>query len=128
MSRVNLRDFQRLTQLSDSSLLWLLQNNRLKVDLDPRAGLLVSLDNQETKSLVEALKARKQNFFERRPKILKERLASIVADHLDDILDEAIERLSDPNTLPAAPQPDELAQSEAENGGGTAKTRRSKGR
>ncbi|RIL05622.1 MAG: hypothetical protein DCC75_11530 [Proteobacteria bacterium] len=125
MSRVNLRDFQRLTQLSDSSLLWLLQNNRLKVDLDPRAGVLVSLDNQETKSLVEALKARKQNFFERKPKILKERLASIVADHLDDILDEAIERLSDPSTLSAAPQP---AESELDQDGSAAKSRRSKSR
>lgn len=93
MKMIPLAEFQRITQLSDRAIVWLLNNREIEMEVDPKRGLLIAPDSATTRTLIDALSSSEHSLAQAKRALIVERLASIVDDGLDDIVDAAIARL-----------------------------------
>lgn len=94
MSRVTLKEFQQLTGLSDTALLWLLKNDALHCSLDGEARLQIDLDAVSAENLRTALLARQQEVLDSQADIIAERLGTIVRERLEAVVEDALNRIS----------------------------------
>lgn len=90
MKLVSLEQFQRLTALSDKSLVWLLTKNLLPCQSKPGEGLQVDLESVEIAKLQEAILARQAAALEERSPEISEQLGNIVRDELEILVNEAL--------------------------------------
>src|SRR5687768_200212 len=89
---VKLAEFQTITGLSDSGLLWLLTNNRLDCRIDEKQGILIDIHSARESDLLSAILQREEDRFAGDAALVEERFASLIADNLDSICREAIAR------------------------------------
>lgn len=90
MKLLRISEFQRLSGLSDRALAWLVVNNRLPCQADPKQGIMVDVESVEIGTLVSAIAARKEELLKERHSFLAERFANIIGKSLEEILDEAL--------------------------------------
>ena len=93
MKMIPLAEFQRITQLSDRAIVWLLNHREIEMEVDPKRGLLIAPDSAATKTLIGALSSSEHSLAQAKRALIVEKLASIVDDGLDDIVDAALARL-----------------------------------
>ncbi len=90
MKLVKLAQFQDLLALSDKALMYLLRENRLKLSFDPAQGILVNIEDLDMKDLVEAIASLKRDLLRDNSELIAERLASIVGNKLERLVEEAL--------------------------------------
>jgi hypothetical protein len=94
MSRVTLKEFQQLTGLSDTAVLWLLKNDALRCSVDAETHLRIDLDAVSAEDLRNALLARQQEVLDAHADIIAERLGTIVRERLDAVVEDALSRIT----------------------------------
>lgn len=92
MSTLSLTQFQRLCSCSDSTLLWMLKNNKIKCLLKEDGQIVVGLDSVETSAIIEALAATKRNVLAEQEEILAEKMYRSISDHVSRIIDDVLTR------------------------------------
>ncbi|RMG43704.1 MAG: hypothetical protein D6719_03200 [Candidatus Dadabacteria bacterium] len=97
MKLVNLSEFQRLTGISDRSLLWLLKNRRLICQVSDASEIMIDIESADVKKLIEAMKSTNHDFLKKRQRIITEKFARIIGEELDVIVDQAVARLKSRN-------------------------------
>lgn len=93
MKMIPLSEFQRITQLSDKAIVWLINQQEIEMQVDSKRGLLISPESATTRSLVNAITSSEQSATQAKKALIIEKLASIIDDGLDDIVDAALVRL-----------------------------------
>ena len=93
MKAVTLSEFRRLTGVSDSALVWLLENKKLVCQLDKERGILVDLDSAQLKELIQSISTKKNEALSDQASLISERFARIISDNFEAIAEEALARL-----------------------------------
>ena len=93
MKAVTLSEFRRLTGVSDSALVWLLENKKLVCQLDKERGILVDLDSAQLKELIQSISTKKNKALSDQASLISERFARIISDNFEAIAEEALARL-----------------------------------
>ncbi len=94
MKLISLKEFQSVSLLSDSALLWLLTNNALPISLDPNNVIMINIEETDvTRLLAFVQKEKSQNQSEHFNLIIEE-AGRIIRDNFEDIVEEAISKAS----------------------------------
>lgn len=93
MSYVSLEDFQKLTGISDSALLWLLKRQNLVCEIGQSGILQIDIESAHVKSLIEALAQKQTEVLAADRDLLFERISGILLTRLDDIVARAVVRV-----------------------------------
>jgi hypothetical protein len=88
MNTINLREFQELAALSDSAMLWLLQQNRLELQLEENE-LRIKVGSLSSSALIESLTAARQNSLDRASSYLEEHIGTVISEELEKIVTQA---------------------------------------
>ena len=93
MKSLTIEEFQRTAGLSDAAVLWLL---RKKPELWSLADGQLTIDagSADLASLIEAMAAREGALLEEQRRLVTERIARIIGNHLDALFTEAAAELS----------------------------------
>ncbi len=91
MSNFSLSEFQRLSGLSDSALLWLLKSGKLSLKLD-RGALSVDFTAKDMESLIESLKESETLIAPELKEQLAETAAVVLREELGVMLEEALNK------------------------------------
>jgi hypothetical protein len=96
MSRpfVPLAEFQKITRLSDSAIVWLLSHNKLSLSYAPEVGISVDLGRVDTHELVQAMADQSSELVNEEASLVREQIRTLINTHLESILNEAQERLN----------------------------------
>lgn len=89
---VSLQEFQKLTGLSDKALVYLLKQNLLRCSVSDQSLLMVDLESVEIQHLQAAILERHGEVLNLNSTVISETLGTIVRDHLDVIVNEALGR------------------------------------
>lgn len=88
-----LSEFQKLSGLSDSALVSLLRENRIRCHIDEKRGIMVEASERDGELLIGAMLESERRAFAENESIIVERLTGIVADELERMCLSVIERL-----------------------------------
>ncbi len=94
MSRqqISLKEFLQVSGLPDSVVLHLLCEKRLPCSLSADQELLVNLEQLDIDNLFQNIRGQLDQQLQEYEPVVEERFASILADHLDSIFEEACSR------------------------------------
>ena len=87
---ITLEEFQKLSGLSDSSLVWLLTHNQLACSVSEESGIMVDPESTSVKTLIRSLRDKKTEVLAGKERVIIERLARIVGEQLEEVAHEAI--------------------------------------
>ena len=90
MSALRIRDFQRLTGLSDSAVLSLLSANDLNYEIDPDGFISIEADSVEIRQLVDAVASLQENQLSSEHGVIVEKVARVVSEEFSSIVEQAI--------------------------------------
>lgn len=93
-SLVSLAEFQRLTGLSDSAVLWLLKHNKLPLAYTSELGLRVDSAHASTRTMVESMVREHDELLTADSSLLMARITALINTHLESILETAQARLA----------------------------------
>ena len=94
MNTVTLTEFQRLTNLPDSALTYLLRMNLLPCSISPNNGIEIDVDAVPVKTLIEGLVSDSKNCFTSYRALIEEDLAQMIARRLEAIVQEAVDKIA----------------------------------
>ena len=89
---ISLKEFQRVTGISDRALVWLLHHNSLPLSVSEK-GITVQGDKLEIDRIIDAIVAKREGVRNNEKALLVERAASTICSKLDELLAEAISEL-----------------------------------
>lgn len=90
---IEIHEAQKITGLSDSCILWLIKEKLLDLRIDSAGALKVSVASLTDANLIQSLIQSGQTPLINQKEVIKERLAVIIADRLQQTLDEAVATL-----------------------------------
>jgi len=94
MTLITLAEFRRLTHISDSSLIKLLESNQLPCTHDHGRGILIDIESLPVQELANKISTLHQQIIKEDGDLLEEKIARIVSEFFGEILDDAIEDLT----------------------------------
>jgi hypothetical protein len=94
MELIPLKEFQRVSGLSDGALLWLLKENRLPIRAGADGGVQIEVDGIELPRLIAALSARQQEAWQNDRRLLLEKCASLIKNSFAEVIAETIARIA----------------------------------
>jgi hypothetical protein len=102
MSRpfVPLAEFQKITRLSDSAIVWLLSHNKLSLSYAPEVGISVDVGRVDTHELVQAMADQSSELVNEEASLVREQIRTLINTHLESILNEAEARLHGSTSKP----------------------------
>ena len=95
MKRLSLAEFQKLSGISDASLVWLLNNGKLSCFAEPGKPLEVEASGVAVATIVEAIVQARTNAIPSPDVALEERISAVIAEEMESILAEAAQRLAE---------------------------------
>ena len=93
MKKISLEDFQNITGMPDSSLLYLLKKNKLKLEHNRENGILIDATDVRNDEIILAVIKENVSTLKQHKDIIKERLSIIIGDQIELLLDEALGNL-----------------------------------
>ena len=93
MKKISLEDFQNITGMPDSSLLYLLKKNKLKLEHNRENGILIDATDVRNDEIIRAVIKENVSTLKQHKDIIKERLSIIIGDQIELLLDEALGNL-----------------------------------
>lgn len=100
-SFVSLTEFQRLTGLSDSAILWLLKHNKIALAYSLDQGIRVDAGDASTRLMVEAMIHQHETLISEDESLLMERISALIRTHLESIFETAQARLGGSPSKPS---------------------------
>ncbi|MFM1849037.1 MAG: hypothetical protein RL417_2511 [Pseudomonadota bacterium] len=91
---IPLAEFQRLSGLSDSAIVWLLIHNKIPLAYSPATGISVDAGHPTTADLVAAITHQHEAGLEADAPLIRERMRTLINTHLESILESALERIN----------------------------------
>lgn len=89
MKTLSLDEFQRMTSLSDTTMLWLLKQGHLPTVLSPSGSIGIDCDNLAVQDLIHAIVARLAAPEILQAPLLHERLRRAIGEELEKVVAEA---------------------------------------
>lgn len=93
MTKISLSEFKELSGFSDTSILWLLCNNKLPCSYNEESGIFIDIDCVEYHELIHTITTGLKEHFEAAQPLIKERFATIIRSNLASIMERAISKL-----------------------------------
>ena len=90
MSAIKIRDFQRLTGLSDSAILTLLAGNDLACTIDDDGYIKIDAESIEVRKLVDAAISLQEVELSKEHGVIVEKIARLIGDQFSSIVEEAV--------------------------------------
>ena len=90
MSAIKIRDFQRLTGLSDSAVLTLLAGNDLACSVDDDGYIQIDAESVEVRALIDAAVALQEAELGKEHGVIVEKIARLIGDQFSSIVEEAV--------------------------------------
>ena len=90
MKYLSLSEFKNLTQLTDAALVYLLEENRLDLQLGNDGTLQINVDSVDTTEIAQAIAQEYDSLLDDHKEILREKLATMLGEELDQLLDSAL--------------------------------------
>ena len=90
MSAIKIRDFQRLSGLSDSAVLTLLSGNDLKCEIDDEGFIKIDAESIEVRQLIEAALNHQQEELAKEHGVIVEKVARVIGEQFGAIVEEAV--------------------------------------
>jgi hypothetical protein len=90
MSAIKIRDFQRLTGLSDSATLTLLASNELKCSIDDEGFIEIEAESVEVRQLIDAALSLQEVELTKEHGVIVEKIARIIGDQFSSIVEQAV--------------------------------------
>lgn len=90
MKKVSLKEFKDLSGLSDRALVNLLTENSISIEYSPEEGILIDIESTNIDHLIKATIKRQKEILSSRKKLYIESFASLIAEHMESMVDEAL--------------------------------------
>lgn len=91
MELITISEFRHLTQLSPADVLTMLENGELKLSTSANGELLIDISSLSTAQLATRRAARAAEISSGELALLEERIASVITEKLETIVEEALE-------------------------------------
>jgi hypothetical protein len=90
MNKVSLKEFKNISGLSDRALVHLLIENSISIEYSEEEGILIDIESANVDHLIRATIKQQKEILSSKKKLYMESFASLIAEHLELIVDEAI--------------------------------------
>lgn len=90
---ITIAEFQKLTGVSDRALIEILARNLVELRVNPETGLQLNISSCDLNTLIQSnIPTQIEDILSNR-RLLLENVAEIIDEHLDDILNEALQKI-----------------------------------
>jgi len=93
-TQIPLAEFRRLSGLTDSAVVWLLEHNKVPLAYTPEGGLMVEAGSATVEELLAAIRREHGAAIAQHDAVFMEQIATVVNRHLSAIVDDATARLA----------------------------------
>lgn len=93
MKLICLDEFMQISGLTDNATLKLIKNHSSLLSLDKNKGLMLDIDKINEQNLIESIMTPEFKSLESRKELIKEKLSLIIADKLEELIDQTISEL-----------------------------------
>lgn len=90
MKLIKLAEFQDLLDLSDSAMVCLLRENKLKFSLSQDQGLMIDIEEVQINQLVQAIITLRAELLNQNSELIAEKMAALVGKNLERLIEEAL--------------------------------------
>lgn len=95
MSKIPLHEFRELIDISDRSILFLLERNLLPIEISDKSGITINMERLSTEELAQQIADfNLANDFTEDDILLVEKISRMIRSRLDRMLDLALSKLS----------------------------------